>query len=87
LHELNELVAELQSSELIGTAEVARRLDVTPEEVREWAAGCILPCQKVSGRLVFKLADIVRWQLEGIERLSAPTDLSGELLGSAKGIG
>ena len=80
LHELSDLISELQSSELIGSAEVAARLEVTPEEIRGWAIRGILPFQRVSGRLVFRLADILRWELDGIERLGDPLARPGEIL-------
>ena len=75
LHELSDLVSQLQSSELICTAAVAARLEVTPQEIRAWASRGILPSQRVSGRLVFKLADILRWEIEGLERLSGPAEI------------
>ena len=80
LGELNQLVAELQSAELIGTVGVAGRLEVTPAEVREWARTGILPATRISGRLVFKLSEIRRWQLDGIERLGGPADIGGDPL-------
>ncbi len=79
--DLLQLVDELQADTLLSTSQVAARLAVSADQVREWAAEGILPGERVSGRLVFRLAEIARWQLDGLERLGQSPEINVELLG------
>ena len=81
LEELAGVLAELRSDRLLGVAEVATRLEVTPDQVRRWADEGLLPCERVGGRLVFRFSSVLNWEVLGQLRLRTPPTCLPDIVG------
>ena len=78
LPQVVEIVAESHADTLLSVSDVAARLGIGQDQVRQWGRDGILPARKVGGRFVFSLAQLTLWQLGGMARLSAESSVPSE---------
>jgi predicted site-specific integrase-resolvase len=69
LESLRSLLDDFESDRLMSLADAADYLEVDADELRGWARAGLIPSQRVAGRFVFKVRDVVRWEVDGRIRL------------------
>ena len=71
LERLRSLLADIQSDRLMGLQETAEYLKVQPDELQGWADEDLIPHEHVAAQLIFRLREIVRWEVDGRLQLRA----------------
>lgn len=84
LEQLRTLLNEVQSDRLLSIGEAAQYLVVEIDDLRGWAAEELIPCERVADQLVFRLRDIVRWEVEGRLQLRVSAETSALRIQSTK---
>ena len=71
LEQVRSLLADVQSDRLMDLQQTAEYLEVVPDELQRWIDEDLIPCEHVAGQPIFRLREIVRWEVEGRLRLRA----------------
>ncbi|MFH1921021.1 MAG: hypothetical protein ABIP48_14220 [Planctomycetota bacterium] len=71
LDRLRSPLADVQSDRLLDLQETALYLEVQPDELEGWVDENLIPHELVAGQPIFRLREIVRWEVEGQLRLRA----------------
>ena len=69
LERVRSLLADVRSDRLLDLHEAAKYLEIQPDELQHWGEEDLIPCEHVGGQLIFRLREIVRWEVEGRLRL------------------
>ena len=69
LERVRSLLEDVRSDRLLDLQETAAYLEIQPDELRRWVEEDLIPCEQVGGQLIFRLREIVRWEVEGRLRL------------------
>ena len=71
LEQVRSLLADVQLDRLLGLEETAEYLEVPPGQLETWVKERLIPHENVSGLPIFRLREVVRWEVEGRQQLLA----------------
>ena len=70
--ELATLLAEVRSDRLLSVDQAAEYLGASRADLENWTRDHLIPCEHVGDQLVFRLADLVDWEIRARLEIDHP---------------